>query len=173
MTNFAFVKFIAHILLFAFFFVAVGTSLFFFWELSQARQSMKIQVSKYENTITLNFTKEEFAHIKWTEKEKEFCYQGRMYDVSSIHSGKNKVVIVCDFDKKETGLRKKLNDLFSNRSDKDFPVRQLVKVLSQKYLSNPYNGIHNSDFFLMLIPSSYKFNLHVFALEMTVPPPRG
>ena len=166
-------KFVAHILLFAFFFVAVGTSLFFFLELSQVRRSMKVQIRKNEKTITLNFTKDEFAHIKWTEEKKEFRYHNKMYDVSSIHSGEKKVVIICEFDKKETGLRKKLNDFFSNRPDKNFPGRQLVKVLSQKYLSNPYNGFHYPDFFSMLMPTSYKFNLHMFALEISVPPPRG
>ncbi len=166
-------KFVAHILLFVFFFVAVGTSVFFFLELSQARQDSQSHIRENKKVVALTFTTAEYGHLKWTEENKEFRLHGKMYDVSSVETDRGLIHILCVFDKKETGLRKKLNDFFSNRPDKNFPARQLIKVLSQKYFSSLFDSLPTPDSFLILLPTPYFFCVHSFENEVTGPPPRG
>lgn len=166
-------KLTAYILILALFFASVGTSLFFFPELGHIRTSMREQMEKQDNSIELIFTKEAYAHLDWTQKEKEFCYRSRMYDVASVKTDSGRVLVFCFFDKKETGLRQKLKDFFSPSSDKNLPLRQVVKVLSQKYVAyaiTTFSGFNN---FLLLSHKPYLFSLSVFENELADPPPKA
>jgi len=163
----------AYILIFAFFFISIGTSVFFFLELGHIRTSMtELLQKKDEKAVCLNFTKEAYASLKWDEKDKEFRFQGRMYDVSSVKIESDIVKVFCVFDKKETGLRGTLGNFFSNAPDKNLPPQGLVKVLSQKYFVSPVFSLSGLNNFSFLATKPYTFLVHTFENELTDPPPR-
>ena len=98
----------AYILLFVFVFISIGTSVVFFLALHHIRTSMEESLLKDKKIINISFTKEEYAELHWTKAKKEFRFRGKMYDIISVEKNWNTVNIRCDFDKKETLLRKKI-----------------------------------------------------------------
>lgn len=166
-------KLTAYILILTLFFASVGTSLFFFPELQHIRTSMQKQLEKQGKNIEFVFTKKAYGKLDWTRKGKEFRFKGRMYDVSSVKTDGGNVHIFCLFDKEETGLRQKLKDFFSSSSDKNMPLRQTVKVLSQKYFTADILSVSGLFNFRILMLKPYLFSLRIFENELADPPPKA
>ncbi len=166
-------KLTAYILIFALFFVSVGTSLFFFPELQHIRTSMQKQLEKQgKNNIEFVFTKEAYGKLDWTRKDKEFRFKSRMYDVSLVKTDGENVQVFCLFDKEETALRQKLKNFFSSSSDKNLPLRQAIKVLSQKYFTANLFSVPGLFNFRILLLKPYLFSIRIFENELTDPPPK-
>jgi hypothetical protein len=174
--NFDTVKLTAYILIFSLFFASVGVSLLFFPELQRIRTVMRLKLEENNEDVgnaEFIFTKEAFAQLQWTKKDKEFLYKGKMYDVASVKKEGNRMRVFCFFDKDETGLRQKLKAFFSVSHDKNLPLQTTAKVLSLKYVAYaviPFNLFNNS---LPLIPKPYSFSLSVFENEISDPPPKA
>lgn len=165
-------KVTAYILIVALFLTSMGLSLFYFPELGAIRQNMQLQLEKNNNHIELDFTKKAYVQLDWTRKGKEFRYRGRMYDVASVKTMDKKVLVSCLFDKEETGLRQKLKDFFTPSSNKNLPLRQAVKVLSQKYFNTTFfsfPGLYN---FRLLVCKPYLFSFCTFENSPDGPPPK-
>ncbi|MBE0651711.1 MAG: hypothetical protein IH595_12840 [Bacteroidales bacterium] len=164
---------VAYILILIFSFISIGTSLFFFSALSHIHSEMKEQVADDKNPQCLIFSNEDFTNLKWEEKKKEFRLNGKMYDVSAIEIEGDQVMVYCVFDKKETNLRKKLADLFTDKPGNHNPLRLWVKMLSQNYFTTPQYEmpvLHRS---YILMQDYYFFKVHAFENEMADPPPRS
>ncbi len=166
-------KLTAYILIFALFFASVGTSLFFFPELQYIRTSMQKQLEKQEKNIEFVFTKDAYGKLDWTRKDKEFRFKGRMYDVSLVITDGGNVQVFCLFDKEETALSQKLKDFFSSSSDKNLPLRQAIKVLSQKYFTADIFSVPGLFNFRILMLKPYLFSIPVFEDELADPPPKA
>ena len=160
-------------MIFALFFASVGVTLLFFPELQQIRTAMHQKLEEHEKDAEFIFSKEAFAQLQWTKKDKEFLFKGKMYDVASVKKEGNFVRVYCLFDKEETGLRQKLKAFFSVSPDKNLPLQTTVKVLSQKYFSTGLFSLSGLFNFHLLMYKPYFFSLRVFENELTGPPPKA
>lgn len=133
---------------------------------------MEKALERDEGHTELLFSREVFAHLDWTRKEKEFRYQNKMYDVASVRIIGKVVYVSCVFDKEETGLRKTLKDFFTPSSGKNSPLRNMVRMLSQKYIAHLSNTLRGLDNFLFFKYKPYLFILHVYETEFDTPPPK-
>ena len=163
----------AYILILIFSFVSLGTSLFFFVSLSGVRTEMKTQLSEDRNLQCITFSQEDFSGLKWEKKNKEFRWEGKMYDVSKVEYNGDKILVYCIFDTGETDLRKTLAGLFNDKPGNHSPLRLWVKMLSQNYFTTPEFSLPvlHQDF--TVVQSAYVFRIHSFENELADPPPRS
>jgi len=89
-----------------------------------------------EDMILFEFTHQEIKKLDW-EHEREFKYQGNMYDVVEQEQHGNKHLLWCYKDDKEKKLKEKITHFLAFGFDDD-----VQKNDSQKKLSNFYNGLY-------------------------------
>lgn len=172
-TNFVPVKPVAYILITIFSLISFGMSLTFFSTLSHIRTEMKQKVQDDSHAQRLTFTKETYAQLKWEEKNKEFRLKGKMYDVSTIETKGDNVLVYCIFDKSETSLRDQLINLFTDKPGNKSPFRLWFQVLAQNYFTPSESTLPLLDRNFIKLQSSYLFRIHTFENELADPPPRG
>ena len=102
-------KIVAFILLTALFLNIIGYHFIFQMQQHQVKEDMKEYLSSskdIQNAVELRFSLADASSIsklKW-EEEKEFTYNGEMYDVIKKENANGELVIQCIKDKKETHL---------------------------------------------------------------------
>jgi hypothetical protein len=110
---------------------------------------------------TLVLDKTEFASVKWTEENKEFSYNGQLFDIINISKTADKYTILAYADKNETQLVKALNDfvkqLFPSNNKQNKNAESIVVALQNEYL--PLNAIK------ILIPDATQVVYHKQALN--------
>jgi hypothetical protein len=111
---------------------------------------------------TLVLSKAEFANAKWTEENKEFSFNGQLYDIISISKTADKYIVLAYADKNETQLVRALNDfvkqLFpADNSKKNKNAESVIVALQNEYL--PLNAIK------ILIPDATQVVYHQQALN--------
>ena len=164
---------VTYILIIIFSFISFGMSLTFFSTLSHIHVEMKEKVQNDNHTQCLTFTQETFANLKWEKKNKEFRLKGKMYDVSTIETEGDKVLVYCIFDKSETSLRHQLINLFNNKPGNKSPFRLWVQILAQNYFTPSESTLPLLHRDFIMIQSPYIFKIHTFENELADPPPRG
>lgn len=90
-----------------------------------------------ENRQILHFDKAEFAGLLFNDGGSEFRYNGRLYDVVSIHHSAGNVTVVVEYDAGETALVDNFGSLFSQQQDKDqssSPVKNIISHFQQDYV---------------------------------------
>ena len=68
------------------FFLSLGSSVLFFWQLHKIRYQAEQEIKSgiQENLLTFSFSSQTFKQLKWIKKNKEFRIDGKMYDVAYI-----------------------------------------------------------------------------------------
>lgn len=61
--------------------------------------------------VTFTFDQEELAKVQWIEKDHEFLYEGKLYDIISSHKANDKTKIRCVVDEREASLFKTMEKL--------------------------------------------------------------
>jgi len=107
--------------------------------------------------------------IIWTEKNKEFKYNGAMYDVvkSKIKNGKK--YYYCINDKKENRL---VTSFLHNSKKRNKILLELKNVLSSKYFSNKFSIKIIRNKTDVYYPEKKQFYKTVY-LELNSPPPEN
>ena len=85
-------------------------------QLHQVKKEVSIQIRDGKPDrpeVLLKFTPEQSAQLYW-EHSKEFEYKGEMYDVIRTEEKGDTVFYWCYWDKKETRLKKSLDNLLTN-----------------------------------------------------------
>jgi hypothetical protein len=85
-----------------------------------------------DKTAKFSFTSTEYNSIAWSERNKEFSFQGQRYDIIGIQYCSDEVIVTCYADKDETSLA----DAFSGFIKKMFAAPQ--------HNSDSGNGMANS-----------------------------
>jgi len=130
------------------------------------RPNFKTQISlkKQEELKTLSLTASEFKNVKWTEVDKEFEYQDKMYDVAKIEKNGHGYLIYCENDTFE--------DLFFNwlRSESKSASKGFVQIL----FFEPIAYLEFNPFVRTNEWAKNNFsNLYLsIPRELTTPPPR-
>jgi hypothetical protein len=117
---------------------SVGFIIFLLVDWHEVRKEMTqfLNSDEFEkNAITLTLNNEEFAKVKWVERDREFIYQDKLYDIASIKSlTPNLTRIVCAVDQREADLFKKMMLMVDQGQSE--PNQQSTFILSVfKFLS--------------------------------------
>lgn len=141
---------IATILLILMFLPFGGSYLFLEFEKSKARDFAQLALANEENPtqmVWLKFTKEEIKNdLRWEHKG-EFEYKGQMYDISRRIEKGDTTYFYCYWDKLETLINAKLNDLIALHTagkNKQRDNELIVSLFKAVYLTT--NNIVEIDF---------------------------
>ena len=93
-----------------------------------------------DNTVRLSFSPNQYSQLNWSERNKEFTYNGRHYDIINIDFYSDEVTLTCYDDSKETDLTKMfdgfMNKMFSHSQSSDNSTNDLASKLCKEYLPN-------------------------------------
>ncbi len=91
--------------------------------LHQAVYQSYVKLADTDELTVLQFSEEEFANLNWTEKGREFMWQEKMFDVSSIEKIGKDYAVTCKHDEVESFVVNSLTDLKKGTS-KDLPIKK-------------------------------------------------
>ena len=131
------------------------------------------------NKLTkLSFSDQDFRAIDWEEVDKEFYYEGSLYDVVTIKFEQKNHVIFCITDENETEIYSELQQMSKAQND-EVPVKNtmisFLNLLNLKYTIPPILSfkstviIHNKRLFIGNLASNY-LSIPVF---LFFPPPEA
>jgi hypothetical protein len=139
------VRSIAVAMLFAMTYYFAGYRIVYFMLTKDAKSYASVEMKKKNVVLEkLQFDKTEYSKIKWTEGNKEFSYNGQLYDVVSISNADGIYSVEVYADKNETQWVKALNDfvkqLFpADNSKSNKNVESVISAFQNEYL--PLNTI--------------------------------
>ncbi len=95
--------------------------------------------------VKLTFSTSEINKVLRWEHEKEFEYNGQMYDVVEVTDVGDSLQYLCWWDKAETATKKNKQDLLHAKIDTSNPAKHFPTTFSDYYKSiyfifNPFNG---------------------------------
>jgi len=165
-------KYISLILLIIILFVSNGYHLYFRYLQNNIKQEVKHEIRKglSENELTLIVvTSENEKQISWIEQNKEFRYNGSMYDVVKSQTKANKTYYYCINDKKEEKL---IANYARHNRRRNKTLLKIRKVLSNKYFPENFSintKTNNADIYF----TEYQQNYTSIYLETLSPPPKA
>jgi hypothetical protein len=141
---------LATILLVLMFLPFGGSYLFLEFEKSKARNYAQLALANEDSKVQmvwLKFTKEQIKNeLRWEHKG-EFEYKGQMYDISKREEKGDTTYFYCYWDKFETLINAKLNDLIALHTagkNKQNDTELIVSLFKAVYLTT--NDIIKIDF---------------------------
>ena len=95
--------------------------------------------------VKLTFSKKEIPKLLKWEHDKEFEYNGQMYDVVEVTDVGDSLQYLCWWDKAETATKKNKQKLLHAKIDTSNPAKHFPLTFSDYYKSiffifNPFNG---------------------------------
>jgi len=125
---------------FLFLFIAPFYGMFLYLTLQQKniKQNVNKKIEKgipHNELVQLSFSKKEIHEILRWEHEKEFEFQGQMYDVVEITKSRDSITYLCWWDKAETISKKNMQKLLHAGINKSNPVEHLPSSFSDYYKS--------------------------------------
>lgn len=102
-------KKVTSILLAFMFIVYLGGIQMVYWvKMSVHKEETETMIRSHEvatnSTVKFSFTSEEYGALPWSERNKEFLYQGQHYDIIGLQYCSDEIVVTCYIDKDETSL---------------------------------------------------------------------
>jgi hypothetical protein len=117
---------------------AIGSILFLFVDWYEIRSEMSHFLDSKQSdrkSTTLTFDNETFSALQWIEKDHEFFYEDKLYDVVSIHKQGDHTRIQCVADEREASLFKVMGKMVTHdESDTNGDHTFLLSVF--KFLSS-------------------------------------
>jgi hypothetical protein len=113
-----------------------------FWELKENFSERYVQSQNQERIQTLVFSKSEISQVLKWEHDREFEYQGQMYDVLEIHDKGEQVEYLVWHDEEESELKEK------EREYEDFDPKDQERPQSK-------SSFHLTFFFQEIPPTSF------------------
>ena len=100
--------------------------------------------------VKLTFSTSEIKKVLRWEHDKEFEYNGQMYDVVEVTDVGDSLQYLCWWDKAETATKKNKQKLLHARIDTSNPEKHIPSTFSDYYKSiyfifNPFNGVETSE----------------------------
>jgi hypothetical protein len=113
-----------------------------FWELKENFSERYVQSQNQERIQTLVFSKSEISQVLKWEHDREFEYQGQMYDVLEIHDKGEQVEYLVWHDEEESELKEK------EREYEDFDPKDQERAQSK-------SSFHLTFFFQEILLTSF------------------
>ena len=100
--------------------------------------------------VKLTFFKKEIPKLLKWEHDKEFEYNGQMYDVVEVTEVGDSLQYLCWWDKAETATKQNMQNLISEEINKSKPSKHKPVNFSDYYKSiyfifNPFNGVETPE----------------------------
>jgi hypothetical protein len=169
---------LATILLVLMFLPFGGSYLFLEFEKSKARNYAQLALANEDSKVQmvwLKFTKEQINNeLRWEHKG-EFEYKGQMYDISKREERGDTTYFYCYWDKFETLINAKLNDLIALHTtgkNKQNDTELIVSLFKAVYLTT--NNIIEIDFPSLVVMNTAAINTAHYNtdLKLESPPPQ-
>lgn len=164
----------AAILLFACLSLSIcGYVVVFRIRLVKAKAEMKanLQANKCMESIEeFSFSLEEIAQLKW-EHDKEFFYNGTMYDVVEKQVQGNRILIHCIADEKETILLRQYQKAVEKSNSSQQQNTLIAKLITANFLSPGTVHLSQPETSLKQSFAEYKPELLLLPQEVITPPP--
>ncbi len=96
---------------------AIGCILFLFVDRYEIKKEMTHFLDSKDlkdKVVTLTFDKKELTKVQWIEKDHEFLYEGKLYDIISSQEENDKTKIRCVADEREASLFQTMGKLVSH-----------------------------------------------------------
>lgn len=149
-------------------FILFGYHLVFYFQVENAKAEMMASLKNqkgHRDVIQLSFTESDVKQLVW-EDEKEFRFNGEMYDVVEKEQKSGQLVIHCIPDKKETTLIKEYQkNNKHNRSDSivelvnaqfvlpsEYSVKPLQRNITKTYFERSYSLLSRASFIFIPPP---------------------
>jgi len=119
--------------LFAVVYYVAGYRLVYFLLTSNARTEAQVAIKNKRAVLEkLSITESEYKSLKWTEANREFTYNGELYDVVSNVKQDGKYVITAYCDKNEAQWAKALDNFVKQifPSDNSKPDKNVENIIS-------------------------------------------
>ena len=132
-----------------------------------------------ENTSTefnkhlCSFTFEHGEQIEWETKGKEFEKDGKMYDVVSLKSTKDGIVIICKTDCKEDAIIDAYHNQLKEKSKQNNHKNSIKKIIdltcydNEDFFANNPIACSNTTF------SEGQSFIYSISIDIKSPPPKG
>ncbi|MBA3683327.1 MAG: hypothetical protein H0W73_19500 [Bacteroidetes bacterium] len=165
------------ILLTIFLFNLCGYLIFFKAAQFKVRKEIKALLKKKvpeKDLHIISFSLKNIKNIEWEKKDKEFRYNGTMYDVVKWRKDKDSIFYYCINDHQETQLFAHLDELINKQIDNEKSpngraAKNLLKKFSVfKYISAEnfaFVTTHNSE------TGSFIYSIYCFPVVMEIPTP--
>jgi hypothetical protein len=176
--KFRITKLTSRILLLIFLYNSIGY--FFIFKCAQSaikKQAIQtIQSQSSHNLLeTIAFHKNDLNAINWIEKDDEFLYKGRLYDVANITETADSVIYQCLGDVLEDDLYDHLDDHIKINIT-DYTQKHSSKKASLKPVELYFSGrsLLSFDLFSFILdpPNPTSISYSPVYIEMCAPPPK-
>ncbi len=158
----------------------VGTSLLYLsYQKKLVRKSVKKMIIREMDKSELKlliFPITQAENLHW-KHDKEFEYQGKMYDVVQSEEKNGFIYYWCWLDNDETALNKKIDRILSNflgnnpdKKEKKKQVRDFYKSLFIE--DNSLAIFYSNGLFEQLISTYYNAKINDVFLDLPLPPPK-
>lgn len=145
--------------------------------LATHRWKINVVINSQRNSLNiqeLKFTREEYeSKLRWKD-EKEFEYNGRMYDIAGVKETGDNIIVYCVRDKKEETLISNYEKLHRTNSTKDKIASDsqtlllALHFLATQNESYKLSKTNNS----LLFPWGIIDNYNSIHIKFPTPPPR-
>jgi hypothetical protein len=138
-----------------FLFYLGGIEVFYTLKMSVVKRQSAEGISNHKislnNTCTFSFTPSQYSNLNWSERNKEFTYNGKHLDIISLAFYTDEIKVVCFDDSNETSLVDEftgfMKKMFSQGSSSDNSNNDMANKICKEYLPNP------------TVPQSYFFHV--------------
>ena len=149
------------------------------FEREEIREEMEQKILKYINKadlVCIVENTENLSKIQWERPEKEFSFEGDLYDVVYKENAFGVTYYYCLSDKDETKLEAKIDKLLENQTDHS-PFGSQSKLILD-FLSQPLISCQNQTFYFKyfidkkpsIFPNSAIFYLSDYVSKLKHPP---
>lgn len=129
------------------------------------------------NDLTaISITKSNYQKFRWVEKNKEFRFDGKLYDLVRIHKEGDTTFICCINDKQEEKLQTNLDNHLQKETDILLPQNKKIQTTQGKIIKDYV--VYNCSF--LILSSSKKIlyysnheKLIPFYPDIITPPPKN
>lgn len=151
------------------------------WQRSQIRREVKRNLKRAVPNDQLHLITARSAQdpvLQWTKDEKEFRYQGKMYDVVRSETSNGEIAYHCISDEEETRLFAQLDQQVQEQMDRQqdhgdgMPVKKLLKAFHSLVYELPAETAGSVYADALLHIPYYPVSLHRLPREILTPPPR-
>jgi hypothetical protein len=121
-----------------------GIEVFYTLKLRIVKKQAETSITNYriqlDNTVTFSFTPSQYQSLNWSERNKEFTYNGKHYDIISLDFYSDEIKAICYDDSNETSLIDEFSGfmkrMFSQGQSSDNSNNDMAGKICKEYLPN-------------------------------------
>ncbi|MGP8214319.1 MAG: hypothetical protein ACLQQ4_02015 [Bacteroidia bacterium] len=121
-----------------------GLQLFYSLKIEAAKQQSSDLIKSHQitldNTCRFSFTPDQYEALNWSERNKEFTYNGKHFDIIGIEFYSDKIKVTCFDDSNETSMVAEftgfMRRMFSQNQSSNDNNNDIANKICKEYLPN-------------------------------------